>query len=181
MRVPEPKREEMSPEGQRAFDAITASRGRVVGPFFALLHNPPVAEQVAALGEQLRFRGTLPGADRELAILAAGREVEALFEWYAHEPIALREGTRPEAIAAVKDRTSTAGLTARETTIIETVRALYRDHRLTDEQYARAESELGRESLVELVVLAGYYGTIGFILNAFDISLPEGATPAFAR
>jgi 4-carboxymuconolactone decarboxylase len=181
MRVPEPKRAEMTPEGQQAYDAITASRGRVVGPFFPLLHHPPVAEKVAALGEQLRFHGVLPGADRELAILAAGREVEALFEWHAHEPIAVREGTRPEAIAAVKERGSTDGLTAREAIIIETVRALYREHVLTDAHYARAEAELGRTGLVELVVLAGYYGMIGMVLNAFAVDLPQGATPAFAR
>lgn len=180
-RVPEPKREDLSPEGQRAYDAITASRGRVVGPFQVLLHHPAVAERVAALGEELRFRGTLPGADRELAILTAGREVEALFEWAAHEPIALREGTRPEAIAVVKERRPTNGLTPREVVIIEVVRALFRDHRLTDDLYARAEAMLGRQPLVELVALAGYYGMIGFVLNAFEVDLPAGAVPAFQR
>lgn len=180
-RLPQPTREALQPEGQRAWDAIAASRGSVIGPFLVLLHHPVVAERVAALGEVLRFQSTLPGADRELAILAAGREVEALFEWAAHEPMALREGTRPEAIAAVRDRRSTEGLPPREALVIETVRALFREHRLTDQQYARAEAELGRQTLVELVTLAGYYGMIGFVLNAFEVDLPAGATPAFGR
>jgi 4-carboxymuconolactone decarboxylase len=180
-RVPEPKREDLSPEGQKAYDAIAASRGRVGGPFQVLLHHPVLAERVAAVGHELRFNGTLPGADRELGILAAGREVGALYEWAAHEPLALREGTRAEAIAVVKEQRPTDGLTPREGLIIDTVRALFREHRLSDDLYARAEGDLGRQTLVELVTLAGYYGLIGFTLNAFDVDLPVGAVPAFSR
>ena len=40
---------------------------------------------------------------------------------------------------------------------------------------------LGRKALVEMIVLAGYYGLVGFVLNAFEVDLPEGATPAFER
>ncbi len=65
--------------------------------------------------------------------------------------------------------------------IIDTVRALYRDHRIPDDLYASVEAELGRKALVELVVLAGYYGLIGFVLNAFEADLPEGVMPGFAR
>ena len=180
-RLPEPAREELAPEAQAVFDDIVRSRGGARGPFAMLLHHPALAEKVAALGEQLRFHSTLPGADRELAILTAGREVEALFEWAAHEPLGLREGTRPEAIAVVREQGDTGGLNPHEALIIDTVRALYREHRLTDEQYARAEQEFGRQVLVELVTLAGYYGMIGFVLNAFEVELPAGVTPAFAR
>ena len=180
-RLPEPAREQLAPDAHAVFADIVRSRGGARGPFAMLLHHPALAEKVAALGEQLRFHSTLPGADRELAILTAGREVEALFEWAAHEPLGLREGTRPEAIAVVRERGDTGGLQPREALIIDTVRALYREHRLTDEQYARAEQEFGRQALVELVTLAGYYGMIGFVLNAFEVELPAGVTPAFAR
>jgi 4-carboxymuconolactone decarboxylase len=180
-RVPEPSRDQLDPGTQAIYDQIAGTRGSVGGPFGVLLHHPPLCERVAALGEQLRFRSGLPGADRELAILTVGREMEAAYEWYAHEIIARREGTRPEAIAVVRDRRPTAGLTAREALIIETVRALYRARRLTRGEFARAETELGRPGLVELVTLAGYYGMIGAILNAFDVDLPPGATVPFAR
>jgi len=146
-----------------------------------LLHHPALCERVAALGEQLRFHSVLSGADRELAILAAGREAESPYEWAAHEPIALREGTRSEAVAIVRDGASTHGLHRREALIVDTVRALYRAHRLTADEFARGESELGRQGLIELVTLAGYYGMIAGVLNAFEVDLPPGATPAFAR
>lgn len=178
-RVPEPTRDELDPDARAVYDQIAATRGATRGPYGVLLYHPALCERVAALGEQLRFRSGLPGADRELAILTAGREVEAAYEWAVHEPVARREGTRPEAIAVVRDGRPTDGLAPREAVIVDTVRALYRARRLTAAEFARAEAELGRRGLVELVTLAGYYGMIGAILNAFDVDLPPGLAPPF--
>jgi 4-carboxymuconolactone decarboxylase len=176
-RVPEPTRDELDPETRAIYDQIAGSRGAVAGPFGVLLHHPPLCERVAALGEQIRFRSGLPAAERELAILTVGREIEAAYEWHAHEIIARREGTRPEAIAVVRDGRSTAELAPREALVVDTVRALCRTRRLTEAEFARAEAALGRRGLVELVTLAGYYAMIGGILNAFDVDLPPGAPP----
>jgi 4-carboxymuconolactone decarboxylase len=180
-RVPEPTREQLDADAQAVYDRIATTRGALRGPYGVLLHHPPLCERVGALGEQLRFRSGLSGPDRELAILTVGREIEAAYEWVAHEIIARREGTRPEAIAVVLDGRPTVALTPRESVIVDTVRALYRARRLTQAEFARAETELGRRNLVELVTLAGYYGMIGAILNAFDVDLPPGASSPFPR
>jgi 4-carboxymuconolactone decarboxylase len=178
-RLPERTREELSPEDQAAWDRIAGSRGTVRGPFGLMIHNPPIADRVAELGAQLRFRSTLSGAEKELAILTAGREVEAGYEWVAHEPLGLKEGTRPEAIEVLRHQRSTEGLEPREALIIDTVRTIFREHKLSDEHYARAEAEFGRSGMVELVVLSGYYGLIGYVLNTFEADLPAGAKQPF--
>jgi 4-carboxymuconolactone decarboxylase len=180
-RVPEPTRDQLSAEGRVVYDRIAETRGALRGPYGVLLHHPALCERVAALGELLRFRSGLPGADRELAILTAGREAEAPYEWAAHEPIALREGTRLEAVAVVRDGRPTHELRPREAVIVDTVRAIYRAHRLTADEFARADAEFGRQGLVELVTLAGYYGMIAAVLNAFDVDLPPGASLPFHR
>ena len=180
-RLPSVTREGLGPDARAVWDKVVGSRGSVRGPMALLMHHPALAEHVVELGSQVRFRGVLSGADRELAILAAGREVEAPYEWAAHEPLGLKEGTRPEAIEVVRAQGPTTSLLPREALIVEVVRSLYREHRVPDELYARAEAELGRQALVEVVVLAGYYGLIGFVLNAFEADLPEGTTPAFSR
>jgi 4-carboxymuconolactone decarboxylase len=178
-RIPEPLRDGLDPAARALYDRIAATRGGTRGPFVVLLHHPALCERVAALGELLRFSSGLPGADRELAILAAGRESEAPYEWAAHEPLARREGTRPEAIAVVRDGAPTHELRPREAVIVDTVRAVYRRHRLTKDEFARAEAEFGRQGLIELVTLAGYYGMVAAVLNAFEVDLPPGTTPAF--
>jgi 4-carboxymuconolactone decarboxylase len=174
-RVPEPAREQLDAEGRAVHDRIAGTRGALRGPYGVLLHHPALADRVGALGEQLRFRSGLPGAERELAILTAGREVDAPYEWAAHEPIARAEGTRAEAIAVVRDGRPTDGLTAREAVLVDTVRALVRTRGLTAPEFARAEAALGARGLVELVTLAGYYAMIGLLLNAFEVDLPPGA------
>jgi 4-carboxymuconolactone decarboxylase len=180
-RLPSVTREQLDPEAQAAWDRVVASRGSIRGPMALLMHHPALADHVAELGSQVRFRGVLSAADRELAILTAGREVEAPYEWVAHEPLGLEAGVRPEAIEVLRSQQPSAGLEPREALIIDTVRAIFRDHRLSDDLYARAEAELGRKALVEVVVLAGYYGLIGYVLNVFEADLPAGATPPFPR
>ena len=47
------KKELLPPEHQALYDAIAKSRGRVGGPFLALLHSPEIAERTAHLGSYL--------------------------------------------------------------------------------------------------------------------------------
>jgi 4-carboxymuconolactone decarboxylase len=69
-------------------------------------------------------------------------------------------------------------LNARERLIVELVRTLQREHRIGDEQFAAAEAELGRERVVELVGLAGYYAMIALVLVGFQVEPKlEGAPP----
>ena len=180
-RLPAVSRGDLDANGQALWDSLIASRGYVGGPTLCIMQHPELAAKSTPLGSQLRYNGVLAGADRELTILTAGREVEAVYEWHAHEPIGREVGVSNEAIEVLRNQQPTTGLGEREALIIDAVRSLYREHKLSDDLYARAEKMLGRRALVEMIVLAGYYGLIGFVLNAFEVDLPEGATPALKR
>ena len=180
-RLPTLTRDDFDAQGQQLWDSLIASRGYIGGPTACIMHHPDLAAKTTPLGSQLRYNGVLAGADRELTILTAGREVEAVYEWHAHEPIALEVGVSPEAIEVLRSQQPTDTLKEREAIIIDAVRSLYRQHKLSDDLYARADALLGRKALVEMIVLAGYYGLVGFVLNAFEVDLPMGATPAFER
>jgi 4-carboxymuconolactone decarboxylase len=162
------------------WDRVMTGRRSVGGPNACIMHHPALADRVYGLGSQLRQRGLLAGADRELAILTSGREMNSPFEWVGHERLALEAGTRPEAIDVVRNQQPTTDLRPREAIIIDLVRSLFRDHHVSDDLYARAEAELGRQELIEMVVLAGYYGLISFVIHAFDVDFPAGVTPAFS-
>jgi len=86
-----------------------------------------------------------------------------------------------DAIEVLRHQKTTDTLAPREALIIDLVRELYRDHTITSDVYILAERTFGRKGVIELVVLAGYYGLIGYVLNAFEADLPEGLTPAFTR
>jgi len=178
-RLANPKREDLAPPSQEIWDRVWASRGAVGGPQSVLMYVPELGARVAELGDYIRFHGLLEATDRELAMLSTAREIEARYEWQAHEPLALKAGVRPEAIEVIRSRGATDALTARERVIIGVVRSLYREHRLSDDLFKAALGELGREKLIELVALAGQYGLLGFVLNGFEVDLPASASPTF--
>ncbi len=173
------QREDLSPQDQAVWDRMLASRGYVRGPHTVLMYDPPLGDLVSDEGDYLRFHGLLTGADRELGILTAAREGEVRYEWQAHEPIARREGAPSDAIEVIRIKGPAEQLMPHERAIVEVVRALFREHRIPDDVYQRALDELGRERLIELVALAGYYLVIGFVLNGFEVELPANAGPTF--
>src|SRR2546426_512027 len=91
-------------EAKKVYARIASKRGRIGGPFAALMHHPPLAERVAAVGEYLRYDATLPGDIRELAIIITARHVFQPYEWVAHAAIAIREGLPEEIVEQVRTR-----------------------------------------------------------------------------
>jgi 4-carboxymuconolactone decarboxylase len=174
-RLSVPNRNALAPEDQAVWDRIAAVRSGVRGPFGVLIHVPRLADRVRALEDYFRFDADLPSVDRELVILATAREMEAPYAWARHEHRGHEEGTRPEAIEAVRTNGSiqVQALTARERLLIEVTRTLLRTRRLPEELYTRAVAELGERQLIELVALAGHYSLIGLTVGVFEVSQPE--------
>lgn len=170
------ERESLPPEARAHFDYIAGSRGRVVGPFTALLNSPDLAERVAHVGTYIRFENTLPPALRELAILTVAREWNCQFEWTSHEPIAASEGLSAEAIVAVRDRRAPDGLSADEALVFRYVSALLREGRVPDDVFAQAKERFGIRTVTDLTATAGYYSMLACVLNAAEV-LPDPGTP----
>jgi len=162
-------------EHHAVWDLITQSRGRVAGPFAALLQSPEVARRIAHLGEYIRFESALSPVHRELAVLATARAMDCQYEWAAHAPLARKAGARSEAMAAIGDRKAPAGLTEDEAGIVAYVTQLLRDRRVDDHTFAAARARFGVQALVELTATAGYYSMIACTLNAFAIEPEPGA------
>jgi len=174
-RIPSAKREELSPEHQQIWDHIHAARSGGGGPYSMLLHVPALAGYVAATEDYFRLDSALSDADREIVILAAARELGAHYPWMRHEARARQSGVRLEVIETLRAKGSIAGFTAREKLLAEIPLSLLRDHRLPDELFSRAERELDRRQLVEVIALVGHYSTIGFVANAFELPAPAGS------
>jgi 4-carboxymuconolactone decarboxylase len=169
----------LPPEARRVYEKITAKRGAVRGPFASLMHNPDLAERVGDLGEYLRFRSTLPGDVRELAVLVTARAIDQPYEWVAHAKIARTEKLPDDVIELVRTRGDLAALPPRLAGPARVVQ-----HVLAYESIPRAlqdqvERDLGIAGLMELVVLAGHYRLIAGVLFAFDTPLPDGTPPPF--
>ena len=163
----------------RSLDGLLDERGGLAGPFNAWVHRPDLGIVAQSLGERLRFHGTLPGAAREIAILAVGAKWMAEYEWWAHTRIGRREGVSDGTIDAIRRGERPLLADPVEQAAYDFTAALLETGRVDPALYEATRAAVGDGGLVELVTLAGYYTLVSFTLNAFEVPLPDGEAHAF--
>jgi len=177
------KPEEMTPEQRRVFDKIAAGpRGSAQrGPFMAWLPSPKFADLAQALGAQTRFGSSLPAKHYEIAILMVAQQWRAQFEWYAHEPMALKAGVLAKTVRDLKAGRVPKSAPKDERALYDFIQELYRTRRVSDRTYKKVSAFLNDEAIVELVGVLGYYTLISMTLNVFQMLPPPEAELAFAE
>lgn len=179
-RLPLPNREDLDEAGRQAYDrgrAPGATLAGLQGPSGVQLYSPRTAAWSTALNRYLRFEAGYSARIREIAILATAREMDSQFEWVAHEAEALKEGASPAVVDIIKHRRPTEGIDATEAIVIELVRQMWRDHKVTSETFAKAKAIFGPTTLVELIMLSGNYAGTAALLAAVDMQLHAGKQP----
>jgi 4-carboxymuconolactone decarboxylase len=170
MRVtPITSREQIAPADHDAFDEVLATyNGRVVGPLRVLFHRPELARRISNIGAVMRRASPFPDA-RELAIIAAAREWDCLYEWYVHEPVARRAGVSEAAIDAVRTHAPLRAFPAGEREIAQYVRRLLRNHRVPGPVFEALLAKHGVMGTVELTATVGFYQIFACVMNAFEV------------
>ena len=145
--------------------------------FRTLAHNPRVLEKFRA--GNLLDRGSIERRDRELVILRTTARCGAEYEWGVHVAFfAARVGLSDAVVAA----TATADAndpawTARDALLIRLSDALHDGATIADDLWAALAGQWSAEQLIELIVLAGFYHTVSFVVNALRVE----AEPFAAR
>jgi 4-carboxymuconolactone decarboxylase len=180
-RLPDIVPESLSPDQRRVYDEILAGpRGIVEGPLRVWVNVPGLADRAQALGAFCRFHSGLPPRLSELAILVTGAYWRAGFEWHVHAPIALKAGLDPAAIEAIRTRGTPRFVKDDEAAVHDFCRELLDSRQVAAETYARTEAALGRDGVVALVGILGYYGLISMTINAFEVPVPPPNGDPFA-
>jgi 4-carboxymuconolactone decarboxylase len=108
---------------------------------------------------------------RELAILVIGAHWKAEYEWFAHAPIAEKQGVPAAVIAAIGRGETPPFDDDADRTVHAFVREVVTAGKASDMAFAAARALLGDKGVVELTALVGYYSLLAFQLNVFQ-SLP---------
>ena len=170
-RIPDPTT--LTPEQQIVHDRIAAGpRGTVRGPLAVWLHRPDLADRAQALGEYCRYGSSLSPRLSELAILVTARIWAAEYEWFAHKQHALTAGLDPAIIEAIRTNQPPTLPTPEDQAVYDVATILNTTRRLTDPQFATALETLGRDRLVDLIGVLGYYALISMTINAFAVDYP---------
>jgi len=159
---------------QAVYDRIAGgARGGVGGPFIPLLTSPELCGRVEQVGVFIRYECSVPMRLRELAILTVGRHWQADYEWFAHAPIAAKQGVPAAVIEAIGAGSEAPPFDAEPDRIVwRFVRTLLRDGRVADDAYAGVQALLGDKGAVELTGLVGYYTLLALQLNTFEVAPP---------
>ena len=177
-RMPPVQRADLDQEGQRIYDAL-AGAGKTLaptGPSAVTMYSPKAAEPIYALNQYLRK--TVAGVRYfELAALIAAREFDQQYEWSAHEPAAIRAGVEQSIVDAIKFNRDLAGVPEKDATLIRLGRAIFRDHRVSPDLWARMVQHFGRQGATEVTLVMADYAMVGFLLTAVDQQLPPDRKP----
>ncbi|MFL5295519.1 MAG: carboxymuconolactone decarboxylase family protein [Phenylobacterium sp.] len=173
-RFPTLKPEQMTPAQKKVAEAIMAGpRKSMGGPFNAWLRSPEMADKLQAVGEQVRFHSSLPARLNEFAILMTAREWDADYEWYAHYPLALKAGLKPQVAADLAQGKRPAGMAADEAAVYDFMSELRRTRRVSDAKYAAVQALFGDQGVIDLIALSGYYDLVSMTLNTAQVRPPE--------
>jgi 4-carboxymuconolactone decarboxylase len=175
-RIDEINRETLNPRQQQLYDDImrTRPRGKLSGPFSVWMHTPDIAEPANGLANCFRVNARLDKRLIELITLLMCRSATVKYAWSVHEPLARQAGLTPQTVDAIRAGKRPDFSRDDERLIYELVTELLTTKTLSDETFERAQAAFGREGVIEAVSCAGFYGMVGFVLNAFEVPPQPG-------
>ena len=171
-RLPPPSAANLDEEGQRL---LAARPDFKAGPGPA--HITVYAPRERNLGIPSGTNSPVGPRLFQLAALIGARECDQQYEWSAHEPAGLRQGLEQNVIDVVKFDKPVAGLADKDATFITFGRALFREHRVSSDLWAKMVQLYGYQHTVELMTIMGDYFRVGIMLNAVDQHLPPERPP----
>lgn len=158
---------------QAAAEFEAARKVPVFGPFEPLFYSPQLMNQARAMGDYLRYKSAIGTTLSELAILVTAREWTQDYEWYVHYPIALKSGIKQEIADAIADGRRPQGMSNDEEIVYEFSTELHRNKRVSDATFARAEKRFGKQGVVDLTGISGYYTLLAMELNMAQYDIPK--------
>lgn len=190
-RLPPLTYEQCDDEQRALWDRITESRGRqgldmtdatgsLMGPFHAMAMRPAAGGPMAELGAVLRFRSAAPNNLLEIAICTVGANWKSEFEFWAHRRMAVEAGVDEAALDAIAAGETPSFDDPAERLVYEWAEALVTTGHTSRQHFDDLVAAVGVDAVIDLTLTCGYYCQVSFVLNAFDVQLPEGVTPTWA-
>lgn len=178
--------DKLNEEQQALHNQLTETRqasedGVIGGPFDVWLQNAELGKRIVGLGGTFRFGTSVDRRYVELVILMTGQFWQAQFEWYAHEPMAVKAGVPQSLIEAIKVGSKPEFESDEDRIVYELCTELHHNHQVSDSVFSKMVAVFGEQGVMELVNLAGYYTMVSMTLNTFRVPLPTGANYPFPQ
>jgi alkylhydroperoxidase family enzyme len=163
---------------QANFDTIMPPGMAPLNIFRTVGHNPRVLQRMVNGG--LLDKGSITVNDRELIILRTCGLCGAEYEWGVH--VASFAGKAGFSTSQINDTTSaTSNLSLwspQQQLLITLSEQLHNNQRVEDALWEKLQTHYQADQLIELVMVAGLYHAVSFMVNACQIT-PESFAPRF--
>ncbi|HTU84658.1 MAG TPA: hypothetical protein VMF57_03730 [Solirubrobacteraceae bacterium] len=170
--IPDVTEEELPAELQGAGDAL-------VNVFRIMLRSPRIATLCVQLGSAQFGSGSLPAADRELAILTAGSCFGSAYETSQHEAISGAFGVSAAQRGAIAvHQWDSPDLSPAQQALVAFVAAVADGPRVPDDLFDAIQRYYSDQQVVEAVILTGYYFLIARVSTVLDV--PQDPQPGDA-
>jgi 4-carboxymuconolactone decarboxylase len=178
VRLPKLSFETMTPRQRTLHDKIAGKRGKVGAPYQIWLYSPELCERVEAVGAYLRWDSAMAPKYRELSLLLAARFFDAQYSWNAHAEAAVKEGIRPETLAAIAERREPPFNDDEERLFYTFCMEVLENHFVKQETFDAARKAFGPQGIVDIIGAIGNFSTLAMLLNTFEVDLqPERPPP----
>lgn len=158
---------------------MAARKTPVFGPFEPMMYSPDVMSMARAMGDYLRYHSSLGNTLSELVILITAREWSQGYEWSLHCPIAIKAGIPKSVADAIGEGRRPAAMSADEAIVYDFTTELLKNKGVSDTTFNRAEQRFGRQGVVDMAAISGYYAFLAMQLNL--ARYPVGDGPRLAR
>lgn len=185
MRLPYAPSTAQSPADQDIYTRIAARRHpRPLIPLdLTLLHSPPLADGWNSFIGAIRSSTQLDQGLLELAVSRVAVLTDAVYEWNAHAPLALKGGIKPSELQAVRTLPSTAdsgadevqalngsALTGLQQAVVRYTDQMTLKVRVEDGVFALLKQDgLSDREVVELTTGVAGYNCVSRVLVALDV------------
>lgn len=161
-----------TPEQASILRHATLKDGSVPNALRTMAHNLELLKRINAVGGYFLRFGTLPERGVKLVILRVAHRTGSLYEFAQHRKMSLNAGVlTPQEVAGVT--TDTYPWNEEDRLYVRAVDELFDHSCLGEGTWAGLSKRLAPESMIELVLLAGFYQTLAGFLNSAGIQLDQ--------
>jgi alkylhydroperoxidase family enzyme len=148
--------------------------------FRTLAVHRELMSRMLPLGSGILNHGEVPPRDREIVLHRTCARAGAEYEWGVHAvAFAHAVGLTPPQIAATAahptDATYLATWSQQDALLIRLADELHDTDTISDELWAQLRTRYTDPQLLELIVTAGWYRTISYVINAARVPLEPWA------
>ena len=145
--------------------------------FRTLFVNPELSSRMRPLGAAILGHGLIEAREREIVILRTCARCGGEYEWGVHAAAfsAAVGLTEQQVQATASGASDDPAWSERDRLLIGLADQLYETNDIDDELWAELAGDFSAPELMELLIMAGWYRTLSYVINAARIQLEPWA------